>query len=228
MKINHVCQNNNWINPEEIKEATTLILGSFNPFNPIGQNTDYYYGRQSNYFWKVVATSLEMNEDYFADNLENKLKVMKEYKFCFLDVISSIEVSSPDRNEELIDDYVENKIFSNYLDQTLFTTKTSFKGQEIRIKRNYNHSVTSLLNNGNFKKVIHTMGNNRISTALRAVPLEKKLEKDGFQGYINAINDLGVTFEPLSFSPSGYAVHSGGKEHSINLNNWLSSNLGLK
>lgn len=73
----------NWENyiPKNVK---TLILGSFNP-NNLNNNTDYYYGRSSNYFWKVIADILNYNEDYFCGNLERKVEIMEKYGFCFLD-----------------------------------------------------------------------------------------------------------------------------------------------
>ena len=45
MIINHVAIVNGWDRKEILENSETLILGSFNPFNPNGDNTDYYYGR---------------------------------------------------------------------------------------------------------------------------------------------------------------------------------------
>ena len=100
IEIKHQSIVNNWINPDEMKDFKTLILGSFNPFNPnIIQNTDYYYGRCTNHFWKSIARNLNINENYFCGNLERKIELMNKYKFCFLDIIDSLEIKC---NHEII------------------------------------------------------------------------------------------------------------------------------
>ena len=61
MIINHSTIEHKWETIENFTIAKTLILGSFNPFNPNGDNTDFYYGRCTNYFWKTIAEIKNMN-----------------------------------------------------------------------------------------------------------------------------------------------------------------------
>tara|TARA_R110002049_G_scaffold275725_1_gene453835 strand:- start:10620 stop:11306 length:687 start_codon:yes stop_codon:yes gene_type:complete len=225
MIINHVCHANDWIKAEEIKGAKTLILGSFNPYNPNNQNTEYFYGRSSNYFWKVIASLLLEHEHYFTDKLTNKLAVMQKYKFCFLDIISSIEITNPDGNDNIIRQFANDHIFTNFSDSKLFTTKHF--GGNILVTRTYNQNAVDFINSQKIKKVIHTMGNTRISPNLITVPSENGLEINGFQGYINTINNLESVFNPISYSPSAYAVKRGGQTHLNHLSNWISENLGI-
>ena len=212
MTIDHVCNVNDWIKTEEINGAKTLILGSFNPYNPKVQNTEYFYGRSSNYFWKVIASLLLEDEHYFTDNLNNKLEVMEKYKFCFLDIISSIEITNPDGNDNIICQFANDYIFTNFSDSKLFTT--NHFGGNIMVTRNYNQKVVDFINSQKIEKVIHTMGNTRISPNFLTTPLENSLGVSGFQGY--------------SYSPSAYAVKRGGQMHLNHLTNWISKNLGIK
>ncbi|WGK65673.1 hypothetical protein [Croceiramulus getboli] len=223
MKINHVCKENNWIEPAEIKNVRTLILGSFNPFNPNGQNTDYYYGRQSNYFWKVIAMLLGKNENYFTDNLRNKLEVMKDYRFCFLDVIESIEISNAENDDLVNQKFANEHIYTNYFDAKLFTT--THGAANVKVNRNYNQKVFSVIENQDIQRVVHTMGNSTITKQFKTKPKEKSLGMNGFEGYINAIKNTNVEFVPTSYSPSGYAVRRSGVAYLETLKAWINSNL---
>ncbi|WP_431107205.1 hypothetical protein [Winogradskyella poriferorum] len=225
MIINHACYENNWARPEDINGAKTFILGSFNPHNPLQGDTDYYYGRPLNYFWKVVASLLGENDNFFTDNIQRKLTVMDDYKFCFLDVISSIEITSPDNNEVNVQQFANDHIFTNFFDSKLFTTNHNHEG--VVLNRTYNQYVIDTINNLNIERAIHTMGNTRISPNFITSPLENGLGHLGFQGYINSILNLDVEFIPTSFSPSAYAVRRGGEQQLLNLKNWISQNLGI-
>lgn len=225
MIINHVCYEENWFSPNEIIGAKTLILGSFNPFNPNGNNTDYYYGRGSNYFWKVIAGLIGEDVDYFLNNRQLKLEVMNRYKFCFLDIISSIEISNQEDNQQLILQFANDHIFTNFSDSILFTTNHHNAG--VVLNRTYNQEVLNFINNHSIKKVMHTMGNNRITEIFTTDPLENGLGILGFQGYINSIIHLDTETISESYSPSAYAVRRGGENHILNLTNWLRQHLGI-
>jgi hypothetical protein len=225
MVINHVCNENEWVKPQDIKGVKTLILGSFNPYNPNGNNTDYYYGRSSNYFWKVVASLLYKEKDYFTDNCKRKLEVMEHYKFCFLDVISSINITSPNNNDLIVNQFVNEHIFTDFTDSKLFTTKHKEAG--VTVQRQYNAEIIDSIEELSIKKVIHTMGQNTINLNFKTKPLEKGLEINGLQGHINSIRETDVYFEPISFSPSQYAVHAGGPEYLQRLTNWMKENLEI-
>ncbi|WP_178984174.1 uracil-DNA glycosylase family protein [Winogradskyella helgolandensis] len=225
MVISHACYENNWVPPEAIEGAKTLILGSFNPYNANGNNTDYYYGRQSNYFWKVIANLLGENQHCFTNNFENKLNVMNDYKFCFLDVISSIEISNLEDNQELIEQFANAHIYANFSDSKLFTTSHNNAG--VVLNRTYNQDVIDLIKNQSIKKVIHTMGNKTITQNYRTKWLENSLAELGFQGYINSILNTNIEFVPESISPSQFAVHNGGGNYLPNLTNWISQHLEI-
>ena len=225
-KVNHVSINKEWYNPEIYKNATTLVLGSFNPLNPNdNKNTDYYYGRSSNHFWKSIARNCNLNEDYFCNDFEKKTNFMKTHNFCFYDIIDSIEFIC--ENEKNLDNYIEDKVFLNFLDQNIFKTKT--RGlNPVGIIRNYNKDVLELLKRGNINKIIHTMGNITISTDLKTNPVEKIKNNEGLQGYINSINmiceEREIDFIKKSYSPSQYAIKT--KKVTIeDLDNWINQHV---
>lgn len=228
MIINHTATENNWNQPEIMRNAQTLILGSFNPFNPNGNNADYYYGRASNYLWKAIANIANLDQNIFQGNTQLKLDFMFEHKFCFLDVIDSIEVTNVHDNDEQIGQFVDQRIYIEFSDKVLFTTDTNFGEVPIHVTRNYNESVFNLLDQGNIRKIIHTMGNRTIDTDFNTNPLENNLGQHGFHGYINMINDYGnVDFIPQSYSPSGRAVRTGGPNYLSDLQNWLNESLNI-
>lgn len=210
----------NWKNyiPKKVK---TLVLGSFNPNNPLN-NTDYFYGRSSNYFWIVIADILEFNEDYFCGNYERKVEVMEKYGFCFLDLISSISVNGINENHEY--NFKNDKIFKEYSDGVLFTSNTNFRGHNINVQRIYNIEILNFINAHYPKRIIHTLGNTRINNNFHSKPVE-------LQNFINQIlaisEQSNAIFNPISYSPSGRAVRVGGINYYQNLKNWLQDNLEL-
>lgn len=142
-----------------------------------------------------------------------------------MDVIDSIDISANDN--EILNEYISNNIFQNYLDQKLFTSKTSFKDHKIEIKRNYNQRIINILESKNLKKVIHTMGNNRIKSDFSTSPKEIGLGNDGFQNFIKSIKNHSIEFVNSSFSPSSYAVNKGGSEYKKHLKEWMKKSLNL-
>jgi G:T/U-mismatch repair DNA glycosylase len=230
-EIMHQSISNKWDELNLIKNPKILILGSFNPYNPNNnKNTDYYYGRSSNHFWKSIARNLNFHEDFFYNNPERKFEVMNKYHFCFLDIINSLKIEC--ENDNFLNNFIESNIYSGYSDNIIFTTKTKLKSAKsnINIKRarEYNHKVFDLLNSKTIKTVIHTMGNSRITQNLEVKPLEKGLKEKGLHNYFNRIIDTckenNVYFEKKSFSPSDYAIST--KKTNINdLDNWIKENL---
>jgi hypothetical protein len=228
MIINHVALENEWDKKEIFDNAKTLILGSFNPFNPNGDNTDFYYGRCTNYFWKTIAEIKKMNPNIFFNNLELKLDIMRQYKFCFLDLINSIEINHINNNDRLIQEFINKKIYAGYTDQTLFTSNTSYNGEQINLKRNYNHRIFEILQEGKIQKVIHTMGNITIGIMFETKWKEKKLGDTGFQGIIDQLKyHKSINFISESYSPSGRVVKVKGEEYKLVLKNWINKNLNL-
>jgi hypothetical protein len=226
MIITHVALENGWNRDHLLQNAEKLILGSFNPFNQNGDNTDYYYGRSTNYFWKAIAELNRLNTNAFLNNLELKLDYMNRFKFCFLDVINSIEIQSDDNNERAILDFVNQKIFTEFSDQVLFTSNTSFGNNRIKVTRTYNSDILPLIEQGRIRTILHTMGNNTIRMNLTTKPKELRLGVNGFQGFINDIVAIeNVRFVNQSFSPSGRAVNTGGPDYFNELKNWLSQHV---
>jgi len=223
--IDHIALIKKWEIPEVLKNANTIILGSFNPYNPEKENTDYYYGRNSNFLWKTIASIIGKNEDFFQDNFDRKYEVMVDLKFGFMDIIDSIEISG--NNSDELDEYIRQNIFTNFLDQKIFTSKTKFNETVIRLKRNYNHRINDVIKSNCVTKIIHTMGNSRISLDLKTTPKESNLGKNGFQYLINSISSHHIEFDFTSYSPSGYATRKGGNEYPKILKNWLTKNLSV-
>lgn len=226
MLIRHAALENEWDTNEILQNANKLILGSFNPFNVNGDNADYYYGRCTNYFWKAIAELHNLNPKIFFNNLDLKLEYLRRYRFCILDVIDSIEIQSEQNNQSLLNDFINKKIYTEFSDQALFTTKTSFQNNVIIVNRIYNHRILNLIQQGGIQRVIHTMGNNTIGIDFRTKWQENRLGANGFQGFINQIrNQSNIIFTPQSFSPSGRAIKTGGINYYTNLKDWLMKNL---
>jgi hypothetical protein len=226
MIVRHVALENEWNTNENLQNAQKLILGSFNPYNVNGDNTDYFYGRCTNYFWKALAELNNLNPNIFFNNLDLKLEYMHRYRFCFMDVIDSIEIECQDNNELIMNNFINQKIHTEFSDQVLFTTRTSFENNEINVTRTYNHSIINLIRQGGIQRVIHTMGNNTIGIDFRTKWQENRLGANGFQGFINQIrNQNNINFISQSYSPSGRAVKTGGPNYFNNLKNWLQSNI---
>lgn len=203
-----------WNSTINILNPQTLVLGSFNPYKNPENSVDYYYGRVTNHFWKSIAIIHHLDEMWFFDNdqgLERKKEVMNNSFICF-DVIDSINISCNNRNE--LRQYINGNIFNNFLDSKIWTSKTkSSNGELICLIRNYNQTIINYLQqNNSIRKIIHTMGVNRLSYK-KAKPKEKVLNEIGFEGYINQIlqicQDKNIEFIFESFSPSDYAIKSG-------------------
>ena len=229
MIIKHAAIEDNWLNEKVTKllyNSKTLVLGSFNPNNK-GNNTDFYYGRCSNFFWKVIADIEGKKEQYYCNSIKNKLEAMEKHSFCFLDLIDSIEISSENSDSNVIHDFVRNKIHNGYSDSVLFTSNTKYKNNNVEVKRTYNKLVLDVLKNGTIEKVIHTLGNSTIGKDFITKPVEKALGNEGFQGYWNSLmsSKNNIDFIRESYSPSAYAVRKLGAENYSNMKSWFETNL---
>lgn len=229
--IQHQSLELSWVKPHQIIEPKTIVLGSFNPYENNNKIVDYYYGRSTNHFWKAIAELTNKDTNYFFDTqfgLQRKIEIMQN-RFCCLDVIDSIDFTCQDQNT--LRQYLSNEIFSNFADQKIWVSKTAYTNKnEILLSRNYNQLVIDSLKTSNsIKKIIHTMGNQRISSN-SVNPKEKQKGINGFSGYIQVIKEIcaehNITFVEESYSPSNYAVKN--KSTDINdLMRWLKTNLYL-
>jgi hypothetical protein len=210
MKIEHQRIRLNWLSHTEISEPKTLILGSFNPYNPSKPKdwVDYYYGRKENNFWKSIS-KIKTNKEWNC-NLDCKKEIMHK-NFCCLDVIDSLDINYSDNKNldmKILNEFIENEIFTEFSDQTIWTTKTNYKSTAIIISRNYNQDVITFLEKSDtIKKVIHTMGKNRINSCFDENPKENKLKEKGFSEYYKQIikicGDRSIEFIKDCPSPSG-------------------------
>lgn len=180
-KINHQFLNSNFFFPNW--KIQTLVLGTFNP--SCGEETDYFYGRCQNNFWRTIEEISNHDYRWFQNNFERKLKFMKENGFGCADIIKSIVLS----------DRVEKKDIcgSGYSDQILFTGKKctlTYHFQEIK----------SFIKEKNVSKIIHTWGK-------REKPILFKKHIDDLKLFCEQNNALYIDECP---SPSGRLR---GKEH---------------
>lgn len=229
MIIKHAAIEDNWLDKNVMRllyNSNTLVLGSFNPNNQ-GNNTDFYYGRCSNFFWKVIADIEGKNEQYYCNNIQNKFEAMDKHSFCFLDLIDSIEISSKSSDSNIIQDFIQNKIYTGYSDSVLFTSNTKYKNNTVKVERTYNKLVLDVLKNGTINKVIHTLGNSTIGKDFITKPVEKALGNEGFQGYWNSLMNCkkSIDFNRESYSPSAYAVRRLGEGNYSKMKSWFESNL---
>lgn len=154
----------------------TLVLGTFNP--QCGEQTDYFYGRCRNNFWRSIEELYNLEYMFFQNNLKRKLEFMRENKFGCADVIKSISKSNVVMDKEICG--------SGYSDQVLFNAqKCTITYQFTEIKE--------FLSNNNIKRVINTWGK-------RNNPSHFKRNIDDLESFCN---QMGVEFIRICPSPSG-------------------------
>jgi len=230
IQVDHQSIKLNWVTPEQIQIPKTLVLGSFNPYNPNGNNTvDYYYGRESNHFWRRIALISGFDELYFFDKKEglNRKTTIMTNRFCCQDVISSINFTSADSLR--LGNFINDSVFTGFLDQAIWGSNITKKS--ISLVRQYNDTILDTLRNTkSINTVIHTMGNNRITNFLDCKPKEKGIGTKGFHGYLATIyqvcKERNIEFVFNSLSPSNYAISNGATNINA-LDEWLIKHLNL-
>jgi hypothetical protein len=231
--VQHYALGAGWITPYNIENPRTLVLGSFNPYDASDTPPlDYYYGRRSNHFWQSIARIKRKSSNYFFDTqegLQRKLNIMRN-RFCCMDVINQIEFTCD--NDLVLHNYLQNEVFSKFLDQRIWTTKTKRKTPHpITLRRSYNTSIINHLDTSlTINKVIHTMGSNKIPGLSEAKHKEQALGNLGFRSFIDRIaqvcEERNIEFVLNSLSPSDYAVKTL-KTNTANLDEWLARHLNL-
>ena len=212
----------NWKNyiPKKVK---TLVLGSFNPNNP-GNNANYYYGRNRNYFWKSLGGFLHNNDHHFFNNgqLNNNLgfQYMEEYGFYFFDLISELNINGLNQEHEL--NFINSKILNGFSDSVLFTVNTNFQNNNINIQRTYNQNIIDFIREYKPKKLIHTLGNFTINLNFESQIGDLNIFLNNIS---NECNNSNTQIIDLSISPSQYNIHYHGLRQE--LDNWLHQNLIL-
>ena len=228
MVIEHAGIIGKWNNFQNFTYAKVLILGSFNPYNPNGDNTDFYYGRCSNYLWKAIAEIQGFYSTLYCNNLNAKLQLMSIKKFCFLDLIKSIKVESENNDYSIVNQFVNNEIFNGFSDSKLFTTKTNIQNHNIIVSLSFNEQIIQIFNDNSINTVIHTLGNSTIDENFIGLK-QKRLGINGINGFVNFLKEScpNVNFIGQSYSPSQFAVNRGGVQYYRNLKIWLNSHLNL-
>lgn len=220
MIIQHASEN--WENyiPKKVK---TLILGSFNPNNP-GNNANFYYGRNRNYFWKSLGGSLHNNDHHFFihGQLNNNLgfQCMEEYGFYFFDLINELNINGVNQEHEI--NFVNSKIYSGFNDSVLFTNNTNFENNIVNIQRSYNQNIIDFIDKYKPNKLIHTLGNTTINAYFESQIGDLNVFLNNIT---NVCNNSNTEIIELSISPSQYNIHYYGLRQ--DLNNWLHQNLML-
>lgn len=173
----------------------TLILGTFNP--SCGEETDYFYGRCQNNFWRTIEEISNLDYRWFQNNFERKLRFMKENEFGCTDIIKSLVIS----------DGVEKKDIcgSGYSDQILFTAKKCTLTYHF-------HEIKLFIKEKNLLKIINTWGK-------RETPIPFKNHIDDLKLFCLQNNVLYIDDCP---SPSGRLR---GKEHKKHLSEFYKSHL---
>lgn len=139
--INHQLFEKNIIEPNwDVKH---LFIGTFNPQG--GQPVNYYYGRESNYFWKILSKIFKEDFDpYTCNNIDDFYIKLKRHKIACIDIINSLEF---DEKRVKIEDvtgngYSDNKIINN------------------KVIRNYNTElISNIIQNNSSINFYSTWGN---------------------------------------------------------------------
>jgi G:T/U-mismatch repair DNA glycosylase len=168
--------------------VNTLFLGTFNP--ECGEQLSYYYGRNSNGFWKILKHYDLDNRFDFSDFQELK-RFMRLRRFGCVDIIR--RVSFPDLDRD--------KICGNgYSDGNLFRIRN--------YERDYNfEQIKNYIIQNDIMNILTTWGN-------RENPMEFRNLLNDFKIFCSQ-NEINYT--PLP-SPSG-RLYKGDKIYTIN-NSW--------
>ena len=200
----HLCKENGWdCDSKQPKQPKILVLGSFNPYNPDDDSpTDFYYSRipkrgSGNRFWPTIGKLKYNNPKYFRENPERRFEELVESEFMFLDLIKSIEFTSEDGM--ILNQFLKKKIYKNFSDSNIWTTKTYYESIPITIKRNYNEKVLETLSNlKSIKKVINTLGSVRGNLGFNSREKEWSDFKNQLFQICNSRDDIDLVLQSVS------------------------------
>lgn len=147
MPCNHKFQD--YLNLENLSfEPTTLIIGTFNPSWPEGNNAEWFYGRthdefgnQNNNFWDVLPRVYGEPSLINATPLEWK-QFCERRRIAITDLISTIDDANQDNNNHvnLMRGFADDDIASNFFDFELVNI--------VRLLRNYPTIVNIYITRG--------------------------------------------------------------------------------
>jgi hypothetical protein len=120
-------------------EPTTLIVGTFNPSWPAGNNAEWFYGRvRNNYFWDVLPRLYDPVLNLRGSNANNWKLFCSQNKIALTDIISSINDANENNPEhhDILKTYVDTSI-SDYFDDFTFTDISMILEENPTIKNVY-------------------------------------------------------------------------------------------
>lgn len=140
MKVNHQFLEKEFFIPNW--EVNYLFVGTFNPIG--GHPVNYFYGRESNYLWKVLSQIFDDNLSPFScDNLDVFFDKLKYHKIGCVDMIKSVEF-----DEEFVD--VKDIVGNGYSDSKIINKK---------VIRKYNtETIINFMENNPKAKIYSTWG----------------------------------------------------------------------
>lgn len=141
MKVNHQFLNEVFFIPDW--DVEYLFLGTFNPEG--GEKVNYFYGRESNFTWKILSEIFENDfNPYDVNNFNKFIEQLKYRKIACMDIIRCVEF-----DEETYDEMrIKGK---GYKDSNIINNK---------VKREYNTSeIISIIERNKNVKVFTTWGN---------------------------------------------------------------------
>jgi len=213
--VEHWQLNEDWPDLFTIKNPQTLVLGSFNPYNPQVEPLDYYYGRESNGFWRAIAALEGKDEEYYfhSDREEarsRKLATMDD-RFALADLIDRIDFKS--ENEQSLDKYINQKVLKGFADQNIWRAASGSAEELVFLRRHYNQKILKFVaEQKSLKTIIHTLGSSNLSES-KLSPQELSLGEDSLWVFFRKLEKLcqehNIKFIRQSLSPSGYALSNG-------------------
>ncbi len=154
-----------------------LIVGTYNDGNNVGNNADFFYGR--NYFWPVIS-NLSNNANILTQRrdtvglppgnpvLAQILNLSAQFKLTFADIISDVTIPLPNHNDNHLNSALENNnAISNhqsiieYINRTPSITHvygtTKFNGQ-FHLNNRWEQIVNGVRPNVTFAKILTPSG----------------------------------------------------------------------
>lgn len=111
MKVNHQFLEKEFFIPNW--KVNHLFIGTFNPNG--GHPVNYFYGRESNYFWNVISEIFKDDLTPFGcDDLKVFFEKLKHHKIGCMDLIKSVEFNenNVDVNDVIGNGYSDSKIIN--------------------------------------------------------------------------------------------------------------------
>lgn len=142
MKVNHQFLNEAFFIPDW--EVEYLFLGTFNPEG--GEKVNYFYGRESNFTWKILSDIFKKDfNPYDTNNFSNFIKQLELKKIACMDIIKSVEFDEKTYDEMRIKGkgYKDSNIINNKV-----IRKYSTEEVNLIIKKNKNVKVFTTWGNG--------------------------------------------------------------------------------